>query len=155
MPELAHALAARHDDPSEVDPLGALRWRLVDRLHELAGEHGDEAGRDDHVAAELARLEHPDLLVLAALALDVAADPEAAVPVARSIVARLALPEPMQHDVAAIVRDAELLVGAADDPNAFEPEEIRALSVRIGTVERARALYVLDIVARRSERVAP
>jgi UTP:GlnB (protein PII) uridylyltransferase len=146
MPELAQALAARHDDPSEVDPLGTLRWRLVDRLHELAGEHGDEAGRDDHVAAELARLEHPDLLVLAALALDVAGDPEAAVPVARSIVARLALPEPMQHDVAAIVRDAELLVGAADDPSAFEPDEVRALAVRIGTVERARALYVLDIV---------
>ena len=146
MPELARVLAARHDDPSELDPLGTLSWRLVDRLHELGGEHGDEAGRDDHVAAELARLEHPDLLVLAALALDVASDPEAAMPVARSIVARLALPEPMQHDVAAIVRDAELLVGAADDPSAFEPDEVRALSVRIGTVERARALYVLDIV---------
>jgi hypothetical protein len=52
----------------------------------------------------------------------------------------------MQHDVSAIVRDAELLIGAADDPSAFEPDEVRALSVRIGTVERARALYVLDIV---------
>ncbi|MGD9704343.1 MAG: cation:proton antiporter [Acidimicrobiia bacterium] len=146
MPELAAALAARHDDPGEVDPLHALRWRLVDRLHELAGEHADGIGRDDHIAAEIARLEHPDRLVLAALALDVGGDPDGAEPVARSIVTRLALPDAAQQEVAALVRDAELLSGAVDDPDAFGDEQLQALCSQIGSMERARVLYVLSIV---------
>jgi Kef-type K+ transport system membrane component KefB len=145
MPELAAALAARHDDPAEVDPLHALRWRLVDRFHDLADGTGDD--RDIRFVTELARLEHPDQLVLAALALDIAggADNDAT-PVARSMVARLSLPVTHQQDVAALVGEAELLGGAARDPDTFDDAQLGALARRISSAERARALYLLSIV---------
>ena len=67
LPELAEAVRRRRADPFLVDPSHVLRFSLVDTIRDLVTT-------DERAAAEYARLEHPEWLLLAALILDTAGE---------------------------------------------------------------------------------
>ena len=144
LPELAGALAARKRDPKELDPVRTFRWPLIDRLHELA----DDVAGDARFVAEHARLEHPDWLALAVLLLDVGGgDPAVARPIAERLLGRLALPPEAEQEVALLVGESGLLRAAARDPDSYDRQAILELATHLGSVERARASFLLAVVA--------
>ena len=63
LPELAEAVDRRRNDPFLLDPSQVLRFTLVERIREIVAT-------DPAAAAEHAKLQHPEWLLLAALILD-------------------------------------------------------------------------------------
>jgi Kef-type K+ transport system membrane component KefB len=131
LPELGAALRRRRDDRSELDPLRALRWSLVDRVHELA--------TDPETADQYARLEHPEWLQLAAVALEVD------VAESRQLVKRLDLGAEAEQEIALLVGESGLLQAAARRVDGLDQDRVFELAAHLEKPERARALYLLSV----------
>lgn len=138
LPELAASLARRRNDATELDPVSALRWQLVEGVRRVGLR--DESGR-----AVYAALQHPDWLLLAALVIDAAGSGASGVVVARRLTQRLGLGAAAEQHVAALVTDKELLVAAAGRLAGLTEDSVLELAVHLGTQERAIALYTLSI----------
>lgn len=138
LPELAASMDRRRQDATELDPVSALSWRLVESVRRVA----DRDGRGRTAYAALAR---PDWLLLAALVLDCAGGGTAGIVVARRLTQRLGLGAGAEQTVAALVADRDLLAAAAGRLDGLTEESVLELSVHLGTVERAAALYVLSV----------
>jgi len=138
LPELAEAVQRRRDDPFLVDPSHVLRFSLVDAIRDLVAA-------DARAAAEHARLDHPEWLLLAALILDAAGEDASPVDVARRIVKRLDLGAGAEQEIALLVGDSGLLRAAARRVDGLEEERVFALATHLDRPERARALYLLTL----------
>lgn len=138
LPELAASLERRRNDATELDPVSAMRWRLVESVRRVAAR--DQRGRPAY-----ARLEHQDWLLLAALVVDSAGAGAPGVIVARRLTQRLGLGAAAEQHVAALVADKDLLVAAAGRFDGLTEESVLEVSVHLGTQERATALYLLSI----------
>lgn len=126
LPEIAQAVQRRRADATDLDPLGALRLHVAERLDDLAVEMG-----------------HPsDDLVLAAVAADLCRD--AAEPHACSVrlLERL-VPTENAHQIAAIVDDARLLRASSGDPGGFDLREVLQLATHLAEPARVRDAYQL------------
>ncbi len=137
LPELAEVLRNRRDDPFVVDPGHVLRFALVDRVRELAGDEAETGGR--------AKLEHPEWVLLAALILDCAGEDDPPVPLARRLVQRLDLGAAAEQEIALLVGDSGLLRAAARRVDGLDQDSVLQLATHIDTAERARALYLLSL----------
>ncbi|MEJ7765161.1 MAG: cation:proton antiporter, partial [Acidimicrobiales bacterium] len=141
LPELAIIVRHRQDDPFELDTSRSLRWALVERLHELTVEGGDQLA-----AAEHEHLDHPDWLLLAALLVDTAGDaPEEPVAAARRLVMRLGLGAGAEEEVALLVGEHRLLTAAVRRPDGLAEEHVLRIATHLDKPERARALYLLSV----------
>lgn len=138
LPELAEAVNRRRADPFVLEPAHVLTFALVERLREVVA---DEA----RVAAEHARLEHPERLVLAALILDASGDDTEPVEVARRLVHRLDLGAAAEQEIALLVGDSALLRAAALRLDGLAEERVLPIAAHLDSAERARALYVLSV----------
>jgi Kef-type K+ transport system membrane component KefB len=128
LPEITAAMRRRRADISDLDPLGALRFHVAERLDDLAVEVG-----------------HPsDSLVLAALAADVCRDAGDSQPCAMELLERL-----VDHDEAtsidATIQDARLLRASANDPSGFDERAVLQLATHLVSPERAQDAYHLAL----------
>jgi predicted amino acid-binding ACT domain protein len=126
LPEVADAVDRRRADPYDVDPAGALRFTLADRVHDLLGKE---------------ELEHPERLALAALLVDLGAT----VPTARRVVKRLDMGAAAEQDVALLVGESDLLRAAAARADGLDEERVVQIASHLDRPERARALYLLSL----------
>lgn len=147
LPELSGTLDRRRSDPFELDPNGLHRWAVVERLHGLLEEPS--------VAAVHARVEHADVLLLAAFALDATADDDSA-EVARRLATRLQFGIDGVEETVRLVADRGLLAAAARRADAMDEGVVVQLAGHLGEASHAAALYLLtlastdlDLVARR------
>ncbi|MGZ4725505.1 MAG: hypothetical protein ACXV8L_14970 [Ilumatobacteraceae bacterium] len=128
LPEIATAVRRRQADVDTSDALGAFRFRVAERLDDLAIETG-----------------HPsDDLVLAGLVSDVCRDAVAPQPCWTKLLDRL-LPAADARRIAAIVSDARLLRASADDPRGFEERDVLQLATHLGSTTHARDAYQLAL----------
>ena len=138
LPELAEAVRRRRDDPFLIDPSHVLRFSLVDTIRHLVAT-------DERAAAEYARLQHPEWLLLAALILDTAGEDAEPVDLARRLAGRLDLGAAAEQEIALLVGDSSLLRAAAQRVDGFDEERVFALATHLDRPERARALYLLTL----------
>jgi Kef-type K+ transport system membrane component KefB len=138
LPELAEAVRRRRDDPFMVDPSHVLRFTLVDAIRNLVAT-------DERAAAEHARLEHPEWLLLAALILDTAGEDASPVDLARRLAKRLDLGAAAEQEIALLVGDSSLLRAAAERVDGLDEETVFALATHLDRPERVRALYLLTL----------
>ena len=138
LPELAEAVRRRRDDPFLIDPSHVLRFSLVDTIRDLVAT-------DERAAAEYARLQHPEWLLLAALILDTAGEDAEPVDLARRLAGRLDLGAAAEQEIALLVGDSSLLRAAAQRVDGFDEERVFALATHLDRPERARALYLLTL----------
>ena len=125
LPEVATAMTRRRADMTDLDPLGSLRFAVVDRLHELS-ESDDRLGPAT------------DDLALAALVADVGTDPDDMAALAN----RLAR-EADADRILSIVQDAHLLRGRAHDHAAFDEHDVLQLATHLASRAHAQDAYVL------------
>ena len=131
LPELGDALRRRRDDRAELDPLRVLRWSLVDQVHDL--------GADPTTVDQYGRLEHPEWLTLAAIALEVdVAD-------GSRLVQRLDLGSEAEQEIALLAGESGLLRGAVRRVDGLDEQRVMELAAHLKVPERARALYLLTI----------
>jgi hypothetical protein len=126
LPEIAVAMTRRRADVRDLDPLGALRFQVVDVLNDLPGDG----------------LVHDDDVVLAALAIDLAGDDTHEIQIAADLAHRLG----RVHDadrVADLVADSRLLRAGALTPANFGEPELLQLAAHLTTPVRARQAYTL------------
>lgn len=128
LPEVAGAMEHRRADLGDLDPMGALRFPVVDRLDDLASVLG--IASDD--------------LIIAALAADVCAEADDAAGCARSLTGRL-VTEPEAERIAAIVADARLLRAGANDPEVLDRGEVLQLATHLASTAHARDAYELAL----------
>ncbi|MFN2593505.1 MAG: cation:proton antiporter [Actinomycetota bacterium] len=140
LPELAAALDRRRADRSELDPSHALRWNLLERVHEVAAT-------DEGATQAFHELKHPEWLMLAALILDVEGDEPPPVGVARRLVKRLDLGAGAEQEIALLVQSQSMLRSSATRQGATSEANVTRLAVHLHELERARALYVLSIAS--------
>jgi Na+:H+ antiporter len=138
LPELAEAVRRRRDDPFLIDPSHVLRFSLVDTIRDLVAT-------DERAAAEYARLQHHEWLLLAALILDTAGEDAEPVDLARRLAGRLDLGAAAEQEIALLVGDSSLLRAAAQRVDGFDEERVFALATHLDRPERARALYLLTL----------
>ena len=138
LPELAEAVRRRRDDPFLIDPSHVLRFSLVDTIRDLVANN-------ERAAAEYARLQHPEWLLLAALILDTAGEDAEPVDLARRLAGRLDLRAAAEQEIALLVGDSSLLRAAAQRVDGFDEERVFALATHLDRPERARALYLLTL----------
>ncbi|HUP69309.1 MAG TPA: cation:proton antiporter [Acidimicrobiales bacterium] len=136
LPELADAVRHRRADPFELDPGHALRFTLLDRVHELirpgAGAEGDE---------DLSQLAHPEWLALAALLVEVGAG----ISTTRQVVQRLDLGSQAEEEIILLVGESGLLRAAAIRPDGLSERSVLQIAAHLEQPERARALYALSL----------
>jgi Kef-type K+ transport system membrane component KefB/predicted amino acid-binding ACT domain protein len=123
LPEVADELHRRRNDPAELDPLRALRFPTVERLDGL-----DRAS--------------DEVLLLAALLVDVSSDPST-----RAGLARRLAPEHEAHEIVATAEGADLLSASARDPDAFDRGRITRLAAHLATPDRARRAHAVAAAA--------
>lgn len=138
LPEVADALDRRRADPLELDVAGLHRWVVVDRLHDVVA--------DPESAVVHARLDQPDLVLLAAFALDAAADEDTPL-VVRRLAARLRLGRQAEDETVALVVDRGLLAAAARRLDSTDEGVVLQLAGHLGTVARAAGLYLLSLAS--------
>ncbi len=126
LPEIAASLADRRSDIRDLDPLGALRFPVVESLRDVAP--------DGFV--------HDDELVLAALAADVCEESPTGMQCAVDLATRLGRVAEADR-IASIVADAYLLRSGAGDPHAFDEHEILQLATHLASPVHARQAYTL------------
>ncbi len=126
LPELADAMRRRRSDIRDLDPLGALRFPIVENLHALTP--------DGFV--------HDDDLVLAALAADVCEDSSTDMQCAVDLATRLGRVADADR-IANLVADAHLLRAGAGDPHVFDEREILQLATHLASTVHARQAYTL------------
>ncbi|MGQ0804165.1 MAG: cation:proton antiporter domain-containing protein [Actinomycetota bacterium] len=138
LPELAEAVQRRRADPIVVEPSHVLHFSLVEAIREV--------GTEDEAASEaLARLEHPEWLLLAALILDTAGDDASPVDLARRLVKRLDLGAAAEQEIALLVGDSALLRAAAARVDGLGQETVLQLATHLDRPERVRALSLLSL----------
>ncbi|MGQ0743461.1 MAG: cation:proton antiporter domain-containing protein [Acidimicrobiales bacterium] len=138
LPELSEALARRRADPFRLDPLGLMRWNLVDRVHELAQ---DDAGASHHHGS----LAHPEWLALAALILEITDDSTDRRAAAHQLATRLNLGPDASDEVALLVSESELLLAASSRTDGLTEANVIPIALHLERPERARALYLLSL----------
>ncbi|MEP7203063.1 MAG: cation:proton antiporter [Ilumatobacteraceae bacterium] len=126
LPEVASSLARRRADIRDLDPLGALRFPVLERLREVAP---DSFGGDDD-------------LVLAALAADVCDESSTDMQCAVDLLVRLGRVADADR-LASIVADAHLLRSGAGDTHVFDELEILQLATHLASPIQARRAYAL------------
>lgn len=136
LPELADAVHHRRADPLELDPGHALRFTLVDRVHELITPGASADGDVD-----LGQLAHPEWLALAALLVEVDAD----IPTSRQVVQRLDLGTQAEEEIVLLVGESGLLRAAAIRPDGLSERRVLQIAAHLEQPERARALYALSL----------
>lgn len=124
LPEVAAAMARRRADMTDLDPLGALRFPTVTRLHDLA--------RTDDVASVG---EH---LALAALAADIGDTGDAGEALARRLVADVEA-----RRVASLVDDARTFRRRAHDTAGVDEAEVLQFAIHLGSTAHARDAHLL------------
>jgi predicted amino acid-binding ACT domain protein len=131
LPQIAEAMDRRRAEVTDLDPLGALRFHIAERLDDLAVETGYPS----------------DDLILAAMAADVCRD--AAEPHACSVALldRL-VPTANAHRIAGIVDDARLLCASSSNPSGFDQREVLQLATHLADPARARDAYQLALALR-------
>ena len=128
LPEIAAAIRQRLADTENLDSPKAFRFRVAERLDDLAIETG-----------------HPsDDLVLAGLVVDVCSEAPAPHTCWSTLLDRL-LPAGEAGRISAIVSDARLLRASADDPRGFEAREILQLATHLGSTAHTRDAYQLAL----------
>jgi Kef-type K+ transport system membrane component KefB len=140
LPELADEFDNRRHDTTLLDPAHLMRLPVVERLAELLGPDGDERAR-----SEAALLAHPQVLYLAALALDLSSDYESPTAAARDLNAGLGTSPEAAADIEAAARVAELLRGASTHLGALGDAVTPDLVAQVATAERARLVYLLGL----------
>ncbi|MBI4883373.1 MAG: cation:proton antiporter [Actinobacteria bacterium] len=130
LPEVAAAMARRRADMSDLDPLSALRFPTVDRLHELTSTEGSISDRDDP----------HDSLVLAAMVHDVCRAPDEAL----FLASRLCR-ESDALLVVSLISDANLFRAGLREPPAFENTEIFQLATHLAGADHAHDAYMLAL----------
>ena len=128
LPEIAETMRRRRADLSDLDPLGALRFQVAERLDDLAVETGYPS----------------DDLVLAALAADVCrdnADPH------RSSVALLErlVPSIDARRISSVVDDSRLLRASSNNSSVFDEREVLQLATHLASAQQARDAYQLAL----------
>jgi Kef-type K+ transport system membrane component KefB/glycine cleavage system regulatory protein len=138
LPELAASIERRRSDPSHLDPASVMRWSTVQLVHEEldALERGDREG---------VRLSRPELLVLAALLLDVTAGDADAPETTRALLARLDLPLDEAAEIRLLVDENDLFAAAARRYDALDESVITPLAIHLRTREQTNALYLLTL----------
>ena len=126
LPEIAASLSNRRSDIRDLDPLGALRFPVVENLRDVAP--------DGFV--------HDDELVLAALSADVCDDSPTGMQCAVNLATRLGRVAEADR-IAGIVADAYLLRSGAGDPHVFDEHEILQLATHLASPVHARQAYTL------------
>ena len=137
LPELAEAVDRRRNDPFLLDPSQVLRFTLVERIREIATT-------DPKAAAEHAKLQHPEWLLLAALILDTVGE-DSPVQLARRIAHRLDLGAAAEQQIALLVEDSDLLRAAARKVDGLDEARVVPIAIHLDNSERARALYLLTL----------
>ena len=127
LPEVATVMGRRRADIGDLDPLGALRFPVVDRLDDLAPELGLPS----------------DELMIAALVADVCTDDRA--PTCASTLAGRLASESEAERIAAIVADAHLLRAGLHETHAFDETEILQLATHLASPAHARNAYELAL----------
>ncbi len=128
LPEIADGMRRRRADISDLDPLGALRFNIAERLDDLAFETG-----------------HPsDDLVLAAMAADICRDKSDSQACSEVLLGRLVASADAQR-IAAIVEDARLLRASANNPSGFDEREVLQLATHLDNTQHARDSYHLAL----------
>jgi predicted amino acid-binding ACT domain protein len=128
LPEMHNAMRRRRADVSDLDPLGALRFHVAERLDDLAVENGYP----------------PDDLVLAAMAADVCRDASDSKLCSMALLVRL-VPGDDALRIASIVDDARLLRASVNDPSRFDEREVLQLATHLVTIDHARDSYLLAL----------
>ena len=130
LPQLGAAVSGRQSE-AELDPIAALHWPRLTRLHEDGGFRA---------------LDHPERLLAAALVLDAVnggeIDPGT---VAREVAQRLALGAGGEQSVIGLVQDADLLVSASRRIEALTAEPVLQLAAHLASPEQTEALYALSL----------
>jgi Kef-type K+ transport system membrane component KefB len=160
LPELATVLDERRRDRSQLDPAGALRWPIIERLTHLIHD-------DDDAAVEFARLLHPERVLVAALALDAAGEGADAAVVGRALTQRLELDLDSEGAVAHLIADHALIRNAALRATPVDERQLTGISAHIPDSETLRSLRLLTLalddfdstdtrrIERLTERLAP
>ncbi len=128
LPEVATAMEHRRADLGDLDPMGALRFQVVERLDELAPELGLPS----------------DDLVLAGVVADVCADADDEGACVLGLARRL-VPDDEAARIAALVADAHLLRNGAGRPEEFEEAELLQLATHLASASHAREAYELAL----------
>lgn len=128
LPEVAAAMGHRRADIGDLDPMGALRFPVVDRLDDLAPVLGMAT----------------DELMIAALAADVCVEADDAAQCSLSLARRL-VPEAEAERIASIVADAQLLRAGVHDPDSFDEREVLQLATHLASPAHARDAYELAL----------
>lgn len=128
LPEVAQAMSHRRADLGDLDPMGALRFPVVDRLDDLAPVLG--MASDD--------------LIIAALAADVCVEANDEAQCSLALARRL-VPESEAERIAAIVGDAQMLRASSHDPDALDQGEILQLATHLASAAHAREAYELAL----------
>ncbi len=128
LPEVADVMRRRRADISDLDPIGALRFAVVDRLDTLAVEF------------DLA----DDRLVLAAFVADVCADASNDRDCAYQLAARLA-PETEAARITNIVADAHTLRAATGHRNQFDEADIIQMAAHLASPAHAHDAHRLAV----------
>ena len=126
LPEVAEAMRRRRADMRDLDPMGALRFRVVDALNDLP--------TDGFV--------HDDDLVLAALAIDLTGHDSDATQIAADLARRLGRVQDADR-VADLVADSRLLRAGATNAANFDEPELLQLSAHLASPAHARQTYTL------------
>ncbi len=128
LPEVAQAMGHRRADLGDLDPMGALRFPVVDRLDELAPMLG--MATDD--------------LMIAALAADVCVESDDAAQCSLSLARRL-VNDTEADRIVSIVADARMLRASTLDPDALDQGEILQLATHLASAVHARDAYELAL----------
>jgi Kef-type K+ transport system membrane component KefB/glycine cleavage system regulatory protein len=138
LPEMSEALERRRHDATQLDPAGNLRWPLVERLV--------QPDDDTRLATEYKRLDHPERVLLAALALDATDQGVDASSIAMGLCARLGVNPDGDAAISDLVSKPELLRAAAARPTQLGQNHVLQLASHLGSEESVRASYVLGVV---------
>jgi Kef-type K+ transport system membrane component KefB/predicted amino acid-binding ACT domain protein len=138
LPEMSEALERRRHDATQLDPAGNLRWPLVERLV--------QPDNDTRLATEYKRLDHPERVLLAALALDATDQGVDSSSIAMGLCARLGVSPEGDAAISDLVSKPELLRAAAARPTQLGQNHVLQLASHLGSEESVRASYVLGVV---------
>ena len=128
LPEIADMMQRRRADISDLDPIGALRFQVAERLDDLAVENGYPS----------------DDLVLGALASDVCRDTAHPHQSCVALLERLVSTIDAQR-ILTVVDDARLLRAASNNPSEFDEREVLQLATHLATPQQARDAYQLAL----------
>ena len=130
IPELDEAIATHVADPFDLDPLGSMRWPRLARLVDQ-GTDGSE---------------HPERLVLAALAVDATdGDLLEAQQLAGKMAGRIGLGAEAAAGASELAGDAGLLLGTSRRSDAFGEEAVVQLAAHLTSAERVRDLLRITL----------